>query len=187
MTKSFFNYLHVVVEEDISQLEVPVDDLGLVDVLAAEEDLVHEVARLRLRDGLPPLVQLHERPPPTELENDVDKVGVLEVREELDDELVGELPVELDLLRHLLALVRLHEEGLGHDLPGEDLARGEVLQFVAFRESALKMHQFEMYLKCIKVGCQSELMSSHQSLSLNSPFRGTSPSRTSCAAAAGRR
>ena len=131
-------YLHVVVEEDISQLEIPVDDLGLVDVLAPEEDLIHEVSRLWLRDGLSSLVQLHERPPPAQLQNHVNEVGVLEVGEELDDVLVGELLVQDDLLRHLFTLVRLHEQRLGDDLSGEDFARREVLQLVAFRESALK-------------------------------------------------
>ena len=131
-------YLHVVVEEDISQLEIPVDDLGLVDVLAPEEDLIHEVSRLWLRDGLSSLVQLHERPPPAQLENHVHEVGVLEVGEELDDVLMSELLVQDDLLRHLFTLVRLHEQRLGDDLSGEDFARREVLQLVAFRESALK-------------------------------------------------
>ena len=115
-------YLHVIVEEDVSQLEIPVDDLGLVDVLAAEEDLVHEVPRLGLRDGLPSLVELHERPPPAELEHDVDKVGVLEVGEQLDDVLVGERLVQHNLLRHLFALVRLHEQRLGDDLSCQDFS-----------------------------------------------------------------
>ena len=131
-------YLHVVVEEYISQLEIPVDDLGLVDVLAPEEDLIHEVSRLWLRDGLSSLVQLHERPPPAQLEHHVHEVGVLEVGEELDDVLMSELLVQDDLLRHLFTLVRLHEQRLGDDLSGEDFARREVLQLVAFRESALK-------------------------------------------------
>ena len=131
-------YLHVVVEEDVSQLEVPVDDLGLVDVLAPEEDLIHQVSRLRLRDGLSSLVELHERPPPAQLEHNVDKVGVLKVGEKLDDVLVGERLVKDDLLRHLFTLVRLHEQRLGDDLSGEDFARREVPQLVAFCESALK-------------------------------------------------
>ena len=131
-------YLHVVVEEDISQFEIPVDDLGLVDILAPEEDLIHEVSRLGLRDGLSPLVELHERPPPAQLENNVYEVGVLEVGEKLDDVRVGERLVQDDLLRHLFTLVRLHEQRLGDDLSGENLTRREVPQLVAFRESALK-------------------------------------------------
>ena len=35
--------LHVVVEKDVSEFEVSVDDLVLVEVLDAEQDLVHEV------------------------------------------------------------------------------------------------------------------------------------------------
>ena len=131
-------YLHVIVKEDISQLEVPVDDLGLVDVLATEQNLIHEVSRLRLRDGLSPLVQLHQRPPPAQLEYNVHEIGVLEVGEKLDNIFMGERFVQDDLLRHLFTLVRLHEQRLGDDFAGEYFARREVPQLIAFRESALE-------------------------------------------------
>ena len=52
--------LHVVVEEEVAQLQVAVDDALPVQVLHAQQQLAHEVARLRLRDRLAPLVQLHQ-------------------------------------------------------------------------------------------------------------------------------
>ena len=65
--------LHIFIEEDVAELEIAVDDLVVVEVLDSQEDLVHEVASLRLRDGLAPLVQLHQRPAATELCKEVPK------------------------------------------------------------------------------------------------------------------
>ena len=76
-------YLHVVVEKDVPQLEISVNYLVLVEVLDAKQDLVHEVPRLRLGDGLAALVELHQRPPAAQLHDDVDEVSVLEVAEQL--------------------------------------------------------------------------------------------------------
>ena len=53
------NYLHVVVEKDVSEFEVPVDDAFVVEIFASEEDLIEEISTLRLRHGLSTLVQLH--------------------------------------------------------------------------------------------------------------------------------
>jgi hypothetical protein len=44
---------------------------------------VHEVPRFRLGDGLPAFVQLHQGSSTTKFQDDVDKVGVLEVAEQL--------------------------------------------------------------------------------------------------------
>jgi hypothetical protein len=136
--------LHVIVEKDVSQLEIPMNDLVLVQVLAPEQDLVHEVSRLWLRDGLPPPVQLHEGPAPAQLQDHVDKVVVLKVGEELDNVRVRKGLVQRDLLRHLLALVLLHQERLGHDLARHDLARRDVTQFIALCEAALNRQNTEL-------------------------------------------
>ena len=131
-------YLHVIVEKDVTELEISMDDLVLVEVLDAQEDLLHEVSRLRLGDGLSPLVQLHHGASAAKLEDDVDKVVVLEVAEELDDVDVVKGLVKRDLLGHLLALVRLDQEGLGHDLAGHDLAGLDILELVALGEATLE-------------------------------------------------
>lgn len=131
-------YLHVIVEEDVAELEIPVDDLVLVEVLDPQEDLLHEVSGLRLGDGLSPLVQLHHGASAAELEDDVDKVVVLEVAEELDDVDVVEGLVQGDLLGHLLPLVGLDQQRLGHDLAGHDLAGLDILELVALGEAALE-------------------------------------------------
>ena len=42
------------------------NDLAVVKILDPEENLVHEVPRLRLGHGLATLVKLHQRPTPAE-------------------------------------------------------------------------------------------------------------------------
>ena len=59
------------------------DNLLVVQVLDTQQDLVHEVPRLRLGDGLASLVELHQRPPAAQLHDDVNEVSVLEVAEQL--------------------------------------------------------------------------------------------------------
>ena len=113
------------------------NDLVFVEVFDAEQNLVHKVSGLRLGHGLPPLVQLHERSSPTKLQDNVNEVAVLEVAVELDDESMAQSFVQSDLLRHFVPLVLLHQERLGHDLAGQDLARARVLQLVTFGETTL--------------------------------------------------
>ena len=59
------------------------DNLLVVQVLDTQQDLVHEVPRLRLGDGLAALVELHQRSSAAQLHDDVDEVSVLEVAEQL--------------------------------------------------------------------------------------------------------
>ena len=44
---------HVIIEEDVAELEISVDDLVLVEVEDASQDMVHEVSRLWLSDRRP--------------------------------------------------------------------------------------------------------------------------------------
>ena len=86
-------------------------------------------------------MELHERPPAAELQDDVDKVLVFEKGVELDDVLVGQGLVERYLLGHLVPLMRLLQQGLGHNLAGDDVAIGHVLQLVHLGETALQMKE----------------------------------------------
>ena len=61
-TKISYLAFHVVIEEDVSQLEVSVDDLVVVQVEDSSQNVIHEVSGLRLSDCLPPLVKLHQAP-----------------------------------------------------------------------------------------------------------------------------
>lgn len=53
-------HLQILVQEEVAQLEVPVNDLIAVQVLAAQDYLPQIVARLGFRQRFPPLVQLQE-------------------------------------------------------------------------------------------------------------------------------
>ena len=57
-----FTYLdlHVIIEEDVSQLQVSVDDPVVVQVLDTFEQLCHVVASLRLSHSLTTLVELQQ-------------------------------------------------------------------------------------------------------------------------------
>ena len=86
-------------------------------------------------------MELHERPPAAELQDDVNKVLVFKERVELNDVQVGQGLVERYLLSHLVALMRLLQQGLGHNLAGNDVAIGHVLQLVNLGEAALKSNK----------------------------------------------
>ena len=51
-----------------------------------------------------------------------------------------------DLLSHLLFLVALQEEGLGHDLTRHDLPRDDILQLVALGETSLAQEPSSLVL-----------------------------------------
>ena len=174
--------LHVIIEEDVSQLEVSVDDLVVVEVEDASQNVIHEVSGLWLGDCLPPLMKLHQTPAkdkisvkknsrenkipdvpfPTKFQDNVYKMIVLEVGEEFDQIHVGHGRVQPsnkilvysgilrfllpDLLSHLLFLVALQEEGLGHDLTRHDLPRDDILQLVALGESSLAQEPSSLVL-----------------------------------------
>ncbi len=115
--------LHVVVEEQVAQLQVTVNDFVVVQVLTSQDDLTHKIAGLGLSDGLTSLVHLHERSPATQLQDNVHVLIVLEERVELDNVLVMHGAVYGNLLGHLLLLVLLGEQLLRHDLASVDLLR----------------------------------------------------------------
>ena len=74
-------------------------------------------------------------PSPADLQHHEHEVLVLEEALEAHDVRVVEALVNGDLRRHLLPLVLLQDQGLGHDLPGEDLLGLHVRDFVAFGEA----------------------------------------------------
>lgn len=53
--------LHVVVEEDVPQLQVSVNDFVLVQIIDSLQKLCHEVASFRFSHGFTTLVQLQQR------------------------------------------------------------------------------------------------------------------------------
>ena len=83
-------------------------------------------------------MELHERPPAAELQDDVNKVLVFKERVELNDVLVGQGLVDRYLLGNLVALMGLLQPGLGHNLTSDNVTIGHVLQLVNLGEATLK-------------------------------------------------
>lgn len=129
--------LHVVVQKQVAQLQVSVNDFVVVQVLAREHYLPHEVARLGLRDRFAPLVHFHEGAAAAQLQYDVHVLIVLEKGVKLDNVLMMDGPVNGDLLGHFLFLMLLGEQLFGHDFARVNLFRIQVGELVAAGEAAL--------------------------------------------------
>ena len=94
---------HMVREEQVSKLEVAVDDLLGVDVLDGLHQLVDVVAGLDLVKLLTAFNQVCQGLIGADVQHDVDILLVFEVSIEADDVLVIERPVNLNLTCQLLA------------------------------------------------------------------------------------
>jgi len=88
---------HAGSEEEVAKLQVPVDDVLLVDVGHPVAQLRHVVAHLGLRHRHPRLLNVHQRLEGAILQHDVDVLRVFKVFEELDNISVSETGVELNL------------------------------------------------------------------------------------------
>ena len=93
----------MVSKEQVSKLEVAMDDFLGVDVLDGLHQLVDVVAGLDLVKLLTALNQVCQRLIGADVQHDVDILFVLEVAIEADDVLVIKRPVNLDFTRQLLS------------------------------------------------------------------------------------
>ena len=93
----------MVSKEQVSQLEVAMDDFLGVDVLDGLHQLVDVVAGLDLVKLLMALNQVCQGLIGADVKHDVDILFVLEVAIEADDVLVIKRPVNLNLTRQLLS------------------------------------------------------------------------------------
>ena len=108
----------MVSKEQVSQLEVAMDNLLGVDVLDGLHQLVDVVAGFDLVKLLAALNQVCQGLIRADVQHDVDILLVLEVAIEADDVLVVERPVNLDLTSQLLAGLSSRQIGFGDDLQG---------------------------------------------------------------------
>ena len=93
----------MVSKEQVSKLQVAMDDLLGVDVLDGLHQLVDVVAGLDLVKLLTALNQVCQGLIGADVQHDVDILFVLEVAIEADDVLVIKRPVNLNLTRQLLS------------------------------------------------------------------------------------
>lgn len=131
-------HIQLIVKEQIAQLQVPMDNPILVQILDAVQDLIDVETTLVVGDDAPTLVQLHHGALLAQLEDNVNVLRIVEEAEEFDDVLVRQRLMDENLLAHFLLLVVLHHQLLGDDLAGVHLVRLDVDDFVAFCEAALR-------------------------------------------------
>ena len=105
----------MVSKEQVSKLEVAMDDFLGVDVLDGLDQLVDVVACLDLVKLFAALNQVCQGLIGADVEHDVHILFVLEVSIEADDVLVIERPVNLNLTREFLACLGSRQIDLGDD------------------------------------------------------------------------
>lgn len=105
----------MVSKEQVSKLEVAMDDFLGVDVLDGLDQLVDVVAGLDLVKLLAALNQVCQGLIGADVEHDVHILFVLEVSIEADDVLVIERPVNLNLTSKFLACLGSRQIDLGDD------------------------------------------------------------------------
>lgn len=133
-------------KEQITELEVSVDDAVGVEVLECLDRLHDIVLHLLVCQFLPPLDEFVERLVWAHLEQDVHVVVVFEYVLKLDDAGVVQGFVDLDFRDQLLARPRLRQRGLRNDL-GRDLLLGlQIHHLEAFGEAALSQQVASLVL-----------------------------------------
>lgn len=130
-------YLHFVVNEKITKLDVTMDDSVLVQELQSAYDLVRVALDLELVQTFAPLQQFIETLVLAELEKDVDALAVFEEMCELRDVLVLDGSVNFDLTHQLLLGAAPLQRTLLDDLRRRDRLRIALHEFVTLGEAAL--------------------------------------------------
>jgi hypothetical protein len=91
----------VAVQEQVSKLEITVDDIVVVHVLASADELNKEEARLGLRVAFAPAEQVHERAIVAQFQDHVNILVILETVDKAHNVRVVEHLVQLDLCPEL--------------------------------------------------------------------------------------
>ena len=89
--------LHLVVEEQVAELQISVDDTVTVQVLHDRAELVHVALDLKFVKSLPSSQKLVQLLVLTQLEKNIDVLCILEEVFEADDVVVVERSMDLDL------------------------------------------------------------------------------------------
>lgn len=128
--------IHVVIDEDIAQLEIPVDDRLRVDIDEGLDHLIDIHSGLILCDTLPPFHQILQRVITAVLQQYVHILPILERLYELNNVLMFERTMDLNFNQQLVALPLLVDRFLGDDLGGIDQPIFMADHLEAFREAA---------------------------------------------------
>lgn len=129
--------LHLVVDEQVTELEISVNDAMRVHVLDSRANLVHIALDLELVQAFPAPQQLIQGLVGAQLKQNVDVLRVLEEVLKADDVVVMEGSVDLDLGHQLGLSTRLGEGALHDNLGCLDLLVLQVGHLVALGETTL--------------------------------------------------
>lgn len=129
--------VHFVVEHHVAQLEIAVDDVVCVHVVAGADCLEHDVLCFSDGEALALLGEIHQGGSTTEFENDVDVPFVLECLVELDDVGMTHAAVDGDLCLEFAESLGLDQLLAFADLEGKMFSGFEILDVVALGETAL--------------------------------------------------
>lgn len=128
---------HFVVDEEVTQFEIPVDDSVTVHVLDCRADLVHVALHLELVQSLTASQQLIQRLVCAQLQQDVNVFSVFKEVLEPDDVVVVQRAMNLDFRHQLRLCTRLSQGALHNDLGGLHLLVFQIGNFVTLGETSL--------------------------------------------------
>lgn len=77
--------VHVAIQKDVAQFQVPMDDLVVMHIVARADELNHEESRFRLGEASTSTKQVHERAVRTQFKRHVDVLVVFETILKVDD------------------------------------------------------------------------------------------------------
>ena len=110
--------LHLVVKEEVAELEISVDDAMTVKVFDCRTDLIDVTLDFELVEALPTAQQLVQRLVLAQLEENIDVLCVLEEVFEADDVVLVEGAMDLDFRHQLLLGTSLSQSGLRNYFSG---------------------------------------------------------------------
>lgn len=149
--------LQIIVKEKISKLQIAMDNVHVVQVFDAADDLVNVVATFVVSNGFSSLVQLHHRPALAQLQHDIHIERIIEEAMEADDVLMLQRLVNLDLLSHFLLLIVLHHQLFRDDLAGKHVVCQNINNLVALRKATLKSEEEESRTLFFVVGTEENI------------------------------
>lgn len=129
-------HIHILVQEDVSHLEITVDDAFGVHILDRTSHLDRPESYLGLRDKLPLLDHVHQRSIWAEFQNDVCAFLKGKRSVELDDIGVVHLGMDLEFCLEFLLHLLLWHQAL-HNLKGVSFLCADELSIIANGESSL--------------------------------------------------
>ena len=130
-------HLHLVVQEQVTQLKISVDDSMRVQVFDGIANLNHITLHLQLMQPLSPSEEFIKRSTTAHLKDNVHIFSIFEEVLEADDVVVVERPVDFDFRHQLLLGSRFGQRGLGDDFGRRHSLVLEVRELEAPGETSL--------------------------------------------------